>query len=71
MTATRIYRIADGDNVRLVEAANPAQALRHCALQRYTIAPAKATDVAYLMGKGVQVERAGADDEAEAAGVRG
>ena len=55
---TRIYRVADGDAVRLVEATNPAQALRHCALQRYTIAPAKATDVAYLMGKGIKVEQA-------------
>ena len=55
---TRIYRVADGDNVRLIEATNPAQALRHCATQRYLIGVAKATDVAYLMGKGVRVEQA-------------
>jgi len=55
---TRIYRVADGDVVRLVEAINPAQAIRHCASQRYRIGVAKATDVAYLIGKGVQVEQA-------------
>lgn len=55
---TRIYRVADGDVVRLVEAINPAQAIRHCASQRYRIGVAKATDVAYLMGKGVRVEQA-------------
>ena len=58
---TRIYRVADGDVIRLVEAINPAQAIRHCASQRYRIGVAKATDVAYLMGKGVQVEQAGAE----------
>lgn len=55
---TRIYRVADGDIVRLIEAANPAQALRHCATQRYHVGVAKATDVAYLMSKGVRVEQA-------------
>lgn len=58
---TRIYRVADGDTVRLIEAANPAQAIRHCATQRYHIAPARAHDVAYLMGRGVKVETAGVD----------
>lgn len=66
MTTTRIYRVADGDIVRLIEAANPAQAIRHCASQRYSIKPASASDVAYLMGKGTHVETAGAN-EAEAA----
>lgn len=58
MTASRIYRVADGDNIRLIEATNPAQAILHCASQRYSIKPASATDVAYLMGRGTKVETA-------------
>ena len=72
MNPTRIYRVADGDNIRLIEATNPAQAIRHCASQRYSIKPASATDVAYLMGKGTKVETAGANDaDAAEAETRG
>lgn len=55
---TRIYLVRDRatDAVRLVEAANPAQAIRHAALQAYHVKPAKAIDVAYHMGKGAKVE---------------
>ena len=56
--STRIYRVDDAGTIRLIEAANPAQAIRHCASQRYHVSVANARDVAYLMGKGTQVERA-------------
>ena len=62
MSDTRIYRVADGDDVRLIEAANPAQALRFCAAARYQIEVARPKDVAYLMSKGVKVERAKGED---------
>lgn len=60
-TATRIYRVQDGDAVRLISATNPAQALRFLAGQRYQIRPASAIDVADLMTRGTKVEAATAD----------
>ena len=55
--STRIYRVTDGDHVRLIEAPNAAQALRFCAAQRYTVKAASAQEVAKLMGAGAEVEQ--------------
>lgn len=55
---TRLYRVTDGDTVRLIEATNPAQAIRFCAAKRYTVEVAKAKDVCTLMAKGVALEQA-------------
>lgn len=56
MTTTRIYRVADGDTVRLVDAATPSQAIRHCAEQHYRVSVATPWNIAELVGKGVKVE---------------
>jgi hypothetical protein len=56
---TRIYLVYEDTVARLIEAANPAQALRHCAEQRFSIAPAKTKEIAFHMGRGVKVEVAG------------
>lgn len=64
----RIYCVTDGDEVRLVDAANAAQALRHVVRKRFDVAPAKPKDIADLIQRGVRVELTGLDvDEAEAA----
>ena len=55
---TRIYQVTDNDTVRLIDAANPAQAIRFCAAQRYTVQVAKAKDICTLMAKGVVLEQA-------------
>ena len=55
---TRLYRVTDGETIRLIEAANPAQAIRFCAAQRYTVEVAKAKDVCTLMAKGIVLEQA-------------
>lgn len=52
----RIYRVADGDNVRLVDAANAAQALRHVARDQFDVAPVKPKELAKLMEQGLRVE---------------
>lgn len=56
---TRIYTvISKTDNkTRLVEAANPAQALRHVAHDLFEVKPANAMKVASLMLEGVEYER--------------
>lgn len=55
---TRIYAVTsriDG-KARLIEAINPAQAMRHVAHDLFEVAPANARTVANLMGQGVRVE---------------
>ena len=58
MSNTRIYSVRDGDAVRLIEATSASAAVRHCAIDRYHVAVAKAKDIAYQMAKGVKVELA-------------
>jgi hypothetical protein len=66
--ATRIYAITGPGTTapRLVEAASPAQALRHVARGTFRVAVAGSLEVARMMGHGVTVERA-TDDDAHAA----
>lgn len=54
---TRIYQVTDGETIRLIEAANPSQAVRHCAAQRYSVQVAKTKDVCTLMANGVVLEQ--------------
>jgi hypothetical protein len=76
----RIYIVrnkTDGENTsRLILAGNPAQAMRHVANDLFAVKAASATDVAELMGNGVQLEKSKADpdqvdliDQAQAAEV--
>lgn len=54
----RIYAVtsrADG-KARLIEATNPAQAMRHVAHDLFDVAPASARTVANLMGQGITLE---------------
>lgn len=75
MTDTRIYRVTDRSTQvpRLVEASNPAAAIRHVAKLRYAVDVPSAKEVAALMSSGYRVEVAGADNagEAQQAAVRG
>ena len=57
-TEQRIYKVTNGDTTHLVQAVSQAQALRHVAGKTFLVEVAKAIDVAYLMGKGAQVETA-------------
>lgn len=56
----RIYVIRDrlNQSTRLVRANNPAQALRYVARDQFTVAPAKADDIAKLLGTNAAVENA-------------
>jgi len=56
MMQTRIYRVADGHTVRLIEATSAATATRYCAIKKYRVGVAKPKDVAELMASGVTVE---------------
>jgi hypothetical protein len=50
------------DKPRLVEADNPAAALKHAAKSRFTVSkPLVATALVALMGSGVAVEKAGTE----------
>lgn len=62
---TRIYHVVDGDDIRLVNAASAAQAVRHCAADRFRVSIAKTIDVATLVSQGVAVENARAEPDAE------
>lgn len=54
---TRLYEVTlDGEDTRLVNAASAAQAIRHCAVDRFRVSVAKTIDVAVLMSKGTVVE---------------
>jgi len=63
----RIYIVrnkTDGENTsRLILAGNPAQAMRHVANDLFAVKAASATDVAELMGNGVQLEKSKAEAE--------
>jgi hypothetical protein len=74
----RIYIVRnkseEGQRSRLILAGNPAQAMRHVANDLFAVKAATATDVAELMGTGVQLEKSKANpdqmdlvDEAQAA----
>jgi len=54
----RIYIVNDktNDTTRLVEAPNPAQALRHVTLKQFDVSAASAIEVAKLMSTGVKLE---------------
>lgn len=62
--STRIYKItdtqADPPATVLVRATSQAQAIAHVARRRYTVAVARPDDVAEVMGRGGQVQDAGA-----------
>lgn len=59
MSSKRIYIITDKHgHSRLVEATNPAQALRHVANDMYAVRPAGTYDVARLVKDGAPVEQA-------------
>lgn len=68
MSPTRIYTVAQetGDKF-LIEAATPAQALRHVTAGMFRVEVASAKDVAQLMAQGVKVESAKAAEATEAA----
>lgn len=58
-TVTRIYKVdQDTGDKYLIEAATPAQALRHVTAGMFKVSPASAKDVAALMDQGVKVESA-------------
>lgn len=63
-TTTRIYAVTDGPTTRLVEAATPAQAIRHVA-RRMLCTVASAKHVARLVSEGVPVELASGQAEAK------
>lgn len=54
-TPTRIYRVDDGRNDRLVRAASQAQAVRHVA-SGFVVRVATQDDIAELVASGVRVE---------------
>jgi hypothetical protein len=60
----------DVGNKYLVDAATPAQALRHVTAGMFSVTPATPKDVARLMDDGVKVENA-RDAEAAEAATRG
>lgn len=76
---TRIYVVHDkgADAARLVEAASAAAAVRHVAINRYTVTAASPKQIAHHMARGVHVETAGEKSpeqleiEAAQAGLRG
>ena len=63
----RIYIVRnkadEGQRTRLILAGNPAQAMRHVANDLFAVKAATATDVAELMGTGVQLEKSKAEAE--------
>ena len=63
MTTQRIYIVtAKSGAKRLVQATNPAQALRHVASNEFGVQAAKAVEVAQLMSAGVVLEQSRVDD---------
>lgn len=62
-----IYVVTDTANTatRLIEAPNPAQALRHVTSQQFAVRAATAALVAKLMGAGIKVESLAADAQPE------
>ncbi len=64
-TPTRLYTVKNGDKARLVEAANPAQAVRHVAADTFTCSVTGALEAVQLRDQGVAVEKAGKTEEQE------
>lgn len=64
--STRIYSVTDNatKKARLVDAGNPAQAVRHVAVKAYSVSVATPKEVAALVANGVAVERAGREEPA-------
>lgn len=62
-----IYVVTDTANTatRLIEAPNPAQALRHVTSQQFAVKAATAALVAKLMGTGVKLESIAAEPESQ------
>ncbi len=66
MSNIRPYIITDKSGAtRLVQASNQAQALRHAAINQFTVRTATANDVLELMAKGVQPEVASQEKDAQ------
>ncbi len=62
MSAIRPYIVTDkAGDTRLVQASNQAQALRHAAINQFTVRAATANEVIELMTSGVQPEVASQD----------
>jgi hypothetical protein len=55
-TATRIYRVAVGEAVRLVRAAHPSHAVQHVARDLVDVRIATHDDLEALLPKGTKVE---------------
>jgi hypothetical protein len=53
-----IYKVQHGEEIRLVDADNKAQAFRHCAAPLFKIEPANATEVGRMMSAGKVLEDA-------------
>ena len=65
---TRIYVVSqDTGDKFLIDAATPAQALRHVTAGMFDVKAASPKDVARLVGEGVKVEAAKAEATQEAA----
>jgi hypothetical protein len=65
---TRIYRVVETESDkpdRLVEAGSQAQAVRHVVGERFEAVVATPREVANLVSKGVMVETAGEEPNAE------
>lgn len=62
-----LYVVTDTVNsaTRLIEAPNPAQALRHVTHQQFACKVATAALVAKLMGAGIKVENVAAEPESQ------
>ena len=57
--STRLYRVTqDNGEQHLIDAATPAQALRHVTAGMFTVAIASPKEVAGMMANGVTVETA-------------
>ena len=62
-----LYSVADMHNTttRLVDAPNPAQALRHVTSSQFAVKAASATMVAKLMGAGIKLETTATEPQPE------
>jgi hypothetical protein len=66
-TATRLYRVRGLQSVALVEATNPSQAIRHVAKGTFTVDVPTSIEVARIVASGVVPEKAGEQDDGDAA----
>lgn len=65
-----LYSVTDMTHAstRLVDAANPAQALRHVTSQQFAVKAASASLVAKLMGAGIKLENTQPETDTQAEG---